>query len=151
MFRSCAYRDSWCCMYSRYLPCLWGWHIHKDNSIQAISGQAELITSTSWLVVIIMTRFKFFVGICICAEQTFTEASAKDWRFTKAFSIAMSAYMRSTSPREDVNREIRVLLDGSHGMDLRHCQPLKDIIKNHRLRTHFVPDLAACLIMIYCL
>ena len=98
-----------------------------------------------------MTRFKFFVGICICAEQTFTEASAKDWRFTKAFSVAMSAYMRSTSPREDVNREIRVLLDGSHGMDLRHCQPLKDIIKNRRLRTYFVPDLAACLKLIYCL
>ena len=79
------------------------------------------------------------------------EASAKDWRFTKAFSVAMSAYMRSTSPREDVNREIQVLLDGSHGMDLRHCQPLKDIIKNRRLRTYFVPDLAACLKLIYCL
>ena len=72
--------------------------------------------------------------MCICAEQTFTEASAKDKGFPEAFSIAMSAYMRSAI-KEDVDREIGILLDGKDKMDRSHWQPLEDIIKNHRLRT----------------
>ena len=81
------------------------------------------------------------IGICICAEQTFTEASAKDKRFPEAFSVAMSAYMRSTI-KEDVDREIGILLDGKDEMDESHCEPLEDIIKNHRLRAYHAPDLA---------
>ena len=56
----------------------------------------------------------------------------------------MSAYMRSTI-KEDVDREIGILLDGKDGkdeMDESHCGPLEDIIKNHRLRAYLAPDLA---------
>ena len=65
---------------------------YQDNSIKVISGQADLITSTLWSVLIAMSCFSYFIGICICAEQTFTEASAKNKKFPEAFSIAMSAY-----------------------------------------------------------
>ena len=44
--------------------------------------------------------------------------------------------------KEDVNREIDILLDGKDKMDLSHCKSLEDIIKNHRLRTYLAPDLA---------
>ena len=44
--------------------------------------------------------------------------------------------------KEDVNRETGILLDGEDEMDESHCQPLEDIIKNHRLRTYLTPDLA---------
>ena len=37
--------------------------------------------------------------------------------------------------KEDVDREIGILLDGNDEMDESHWQPLEDIIKNHRLRT----------------
>ena len=65
---------------------------YQDNSIKVISGQADLITSTLWSVSIAMYYFSYFMGICICAEQTFTEASAKNKKFPEAFSIAMFAY-----------------------------------------------------------
>ena len=79
--------------------------------------------------------------MCICAEQAFTEASAKEKRFPEAFSIALSTYMKSTT-KEDVNREIGILLDGKDKMDKPYYQPLEDIITNHRLRTYLAPDLA---------
>ena len=44
--------------------------------------------------------------------------------------------------KEDVNREIGILLDGKDKMDLSHCKSLEVIIKNHRLRTYLAPDLA---------
>ena len=53
----------------------------------------------------------------------------------------MSAYMRSTI-KEDVDREIGILLDIEYEMDESHCEPLKDIIKNHRLRAYLAPDFA---------
>ena len=65
---------------------------YQDNLIKVISGQADLITSTLWSVLIAMYYFSYFIGICICAEQTFTEASAKNKKFPEAFSIAMFAY-----------------------------------------------------------
>ena len=86
------------------------------------------------------------MGICICAEQTFTEASVKDKRFPEAFSVALSTYMRSTI-KEDVNKEIGILLEGKYKMDRSCCKPLEDIIKNHRLRMCLAPDLTACLTM----
>ena len=69
----------------------------------------------------------------------------KKKRFVQAFSVAMSTYIGSTSLREDVNNEIGVLLEGQLEMDEILCKELADIIKNHRLRMHFVPDLPACL------
>ena len=53
----------------------------------------------------------------------------------------MSAYMRSTI-KEDVDREIGILLDGNDEMDESHCEPLEDIIKKHRFRAYLAPDLA---------
>ena len=50
--------------------------------------------------------------LCICAEQTFSQASAKQSGFDHAFSIVLDAYMKSTV-RDDVTREIGVLLEGS--------------------------------------
>ena len=44
--------------------------------------------------------------------------------------------------KEDVNREIGILLDGKDKMDESHCEPLKDIIKKHRFRAYLAPDLA---------
>ena len=71
----------------------------------------------------------------------------KEKRFPKAFSIVMLAYMRSTSPRDGVNREIRVLLDGKDKMDLSHCQHLEDIVKDNRLHMYLTPNPDACLTM----
>ena len=65
---------------------------YQDNPIKVISGQADLITSTLWSVLIAMSYFSYFIGICICAEQTFTEGSTKNKKFPEAFSIAMFAY-----------------------------------------------------------
>ena len=52
--------------------------------------------------------------------------------------------MRSTI-KKDVDKEIGILLDGKDKMDMSHCEPLEDIIKNHRLRTYLVFDLAVSL------
>ena len=65
---------------------------YQDNSIEVISRQADLNTSTLWSVLIVVSYFSYFIGICTCAEQTFTEASAKNKKFSEAPSIAMSAY-----------------------------------------------------------
>ena len=61
----------------------------------------------------------------------------------------MSAYMRSTI-KEDVDREIGILLDGKDKMDMSHYKPLEDIIKNHRLRRYLASGLVACLTMKCC-
>ena len=44
-------------------------------------------------------------AICICAEQTFTEASANADAFPQAFSTALDAYVKSTL-MHDVVRDI---------------------------------------------
>ena len=71
--------------------------------------------------------------ICVCAEQTFTQASATKWRFSRAFSIALDAYVKSTV-RDEVNKAIEVLLKGRDKLDRLLLRQLADIIKNHRLR-----------------
>ena len=71
--------------------------------------------------------------ICVCAEQTFTQASATKWRFSRAFSIALDAYAKSTV-RDEVNKAIEVLLEGRDKLDRLLLRQLADIIKNHRLR-----------------
>ncbi|KDR79401.1 hypothetical protein GALMADRAFT_1238572 [Galerina marginata CBS 339.88] len=62
-----------------------------EESLQTLSGRAELIAALS-----------------ICAEQTFTQASAKEQGFSTAFSTALSAYGKSTV-MEDVDKAIRDL------------------------------------------
>ena len=112
----------------------------SDLGESGVGRQYVVISCDKYILLLI------FIGICICAEQTFIEASAKDKRFPEAFSIALSIYMRSAI-KEDVKREICILLEGKDIMDRSHYQPLEDIIKNHRLRTCLAPDLAACLTM----
>lgn len=71
--------------------------------------------------------------ICICAEQTFTQRSATEEGFGQAFLTALDAYVKSTV-RDEVNRAIKVLLEGEDGSVNFIEEGLEDIIKNHRLR-----------------
>jgi hypothetical protein len=71
--------------------------------------------------------------ICICAEQTFTQASTKERRFAEDFSIALDAYLKAAI-RADVNKAIRALLGGKDSLDEFLLRQLVDIIMNHRLR-----------------
>jgi len=71
--------------------------------------------------------------ICVCAEQTFTQASATKKGFTQAFSIALDAYVKSTV-RDETNQAIKLLLEGRDTLDDFPLEKLGDIIKNHRLR-----------------
>jgi len=87
-----------------------------EESLQTASGKAVLLTS-----------------ICVCAEQTFTEASARKQGFARAFSIALRAYVMSTV-RDEVNNAIRALFEGRDRLDRILLAQLDDIIKNHRLR-----------------
>jgi len=65
-------------------------------------------------------------AICICAEQTFTEASARKQTFVAAFSNAVGVYAGSN--QQIVNKAITELA--------RKDDPaqLVEIIKTHRLR-----------------
>jgi hypothetical protein len=71
--------------------------------------------------------------ICVCAEQTFTQASATKKGFAQAFSIALDAYVKSTV-RDEANQAIKLLLKGRDTLDDFPLEKLGDIIKNHRLR-----------------
>jgi hypothetical protein len=71
--------------------------------------------------------------ICVCAEQTFTEASAIQRGFAQAFSIALDAYVKSTV-RDEVDKAIKVLLEGRDRVDRFLKEQLGDIVKNHHLR-----------------
>jgi hypothetical protein len=82
-------------------------------------------------------------AICICAEQTFAEASANIETFPQAFSTALDAYVKSTL-MHDVVREIgewvqrnREGEDGDKDKDAKaraKAKGLSDIIIKHRLR-----------------
>jgi len=75
---------------------------------------------------------ELLAAICICAEQTFSEASATEDAFGPAFSAALDAYLAS-SLREDVNREIAALF----GQDYQEEKKLlAKIIESHPLRIH---------------
>jgi len=87
-----------------------------DESLQMVSGQAYLLAL-----------------ICVCAEQTFTQASATEKGFARAFSIALDAYMKSTAS-DEANQAIKVLLEGRDRLDDFLRKELGDIIKKHRLR-----------------
>jgi hypothetical protein len=71
--------------------------------------------------------------ICVCAEQTFTQASAITKGLAHAFSIALNAYVKSTV-RDEANQAIKLLLEGRDTLDDFALEKLGDIIKNHRLR-----------------
>jgi hypothetical protein len=71
--------------------------------------------------------------ICICTEQTVTQTSATEEGFGQAFLTALDAYVKSTV-RDEVNRAIKVLLEGGDGSVDFIEKGLEDIIKNHRLR-----------------
>ncbi|TFK35633.1 hypothetical protein BDQ12DRAFT_668487 [Crucibulum laeve] len=58
---------------------------------------------------------ELFVVLCICAEQTFMQASAQAQKFSEAFSIALDAYVKSTV-RDDVMQAIAVLFDGEKSL-----------------------------------
>ena len=72
--------------------------------------------------------------MCVCAEQTFTQASATKHGFAEAFSIALDAYLKSTV-RDEANEAIKVLLEGGDKFSrFQLSEQLRDIIKNHHLR-----------------
>jgi len=88
-----------------------------DESSKTVSGRAELLAS-----------------ICVCAEQTFVQASATKLNFDQAFSIALNAYVKSTV-RDEANEAIKVLLEGGDRLDtFKLSKQLGNIVKNHRLR-----------------
>jgi hypothetical protein len=64
--------------------------------------------------------------VCICAEQTFTEASARKQTFVAAFSKAIGAYAGSN--QQIVNKAIAELTRKDDPVQLA------EIIKTHRLR-----------------
>ena len=76
----------------------------SDLGESGVGHQYVVISCDKYILLLI------FIGICIYAEQAFTEASAKDKKFPEAFSIVLSIYMRSTI-KEDVKREICILLE----------------------------------------
>ena len=65
--------------------------------------------------------------LCICAEQTFSQASARKSGFDHAFPIVLNAYMKSTV-RDSVIKEIGMLFEGSP------YEQLVDIITMHPIR-----------------
>ncbi|KAJ6585477.1 hypothetical protein B0H19DRAFT_1059699 [Mycena capillaripes] len=71
------------------------------------------------------------VAICICAEQTFTEASAQRQAFGPACSAALDAYLGSPL-EESVNREIANSVPDFYS-DLMAAQ-MGELIPSHRLR-----------------
>ncbi|KAJ7133055.1 hypothetical protein C8R44DRAFT_870504 [Mycena epipterygia] len=88
-------------------------HYPSSELLQTESGRAEMIAA-----------------ICICAEQTFSEASAQTEAFAAAFSTAFNAYVTSTV-RDEVNGKIAGLPPQD---DEAERDALVDIIKTHRLR-----------------
>ncbi|KAJ7139166.1 hypothetical protein C8R44DRAFT_764001 [Mycena epipterygia] len=80
-------------------------------------------------------RSELVAAICICAEQTFTEASANEVGFSLAFAAALDAYLGSTL-QEDVNREISGLTDQEYADKTLYVPKLVEIIKLHPLHIH---------------
>jgi len=71
--------------------------------------------------------------LCICTEQTFSQASAIKEEFSGAFSIALNAYIVS-GVRDDVNHAIRELWREGMMVDQSFISQLYYIIDDHRLR-----------------
>jgi hypothetical protein len=75
--------------------------------------------------------YSLCLAICICVEQTFSEASADEASFGPAFSVALDTYL-SSSLQKDVNKEIAGLPEGYKGDE--SPEKLVEIIKAHPLR-----------------
>ena len=85
-----------------------------------------------------MLNLILYAVICVCAEQTFTQASATKKGFAPSFSIALDTYIKSTV-RDEAKEAIKVLFEGRDRLDKNKLddfllEKLGDIIKNHRLR-----------------
>jgi hypothetical protein len=70
----------------------------------------ELLAGISFSIFMI-TLLSLCLAICICAEQAFSEVSAKKAAFSPAFSAALDIYLTS-SLQDDINREISALSSG---------------------------------------
>ncbi|KAJ7230011.1 hypothetical protein GGX14DRAFT_692008, partial [Mycena pura] len=87
---------------------------------------------------------ELFAIICICAEQTFSQASIYGVDFSDAFSKALDAYISSTLddsvrnaiaklPQQDY-QEVENPGDPSYRQQKKVVAPLVEIVKTHRLR-----------------
>ena len=85
-----------------------------------------------------------FIALCICAEQTFTEASEQRGEFAKAFSTALTAYTQS-SVRQNVTQAIGQLVAKKESDKRIQMEQLYQIIINHRLRMCFL--FKSCIIL----
>ncbi|KAK7001898.1 hypothetical protein R3P38DRAFT_3216286 [Favolaschia claudopus] len=72
------------------------------------------------------------MAICICAEQTFSEGSAKSQGFVPAFEDAMEHYVGSELEKHALHEYHKSLPASSDRYEGRGI--LKDIILNHPLR-----------------
>jgi len=80
-------------------------------------------------------RFEQICAICICAEQTFSQAKVNGEDFSPAFAIAMEAYMNGEL-RGEVIKEIQVnaKLEDEFELSGAAVTSLVEILKAHRLR-----------------
>jgi len=96
-----------------------------DESLLTTSGRAEVLAA-----------------VCVCAEQTFTQASARASAFSTAWETALRAYLASTE-QDNVNQAIATLYSQEYmevvnpnawWQSKKIVPKLVEIIKSHRLR-----------------
>jgi len=95
--------------------------------LQHLSTHAELIAGRQLIFQYFTNQFIFSIALCICAEQTFIEASAQRDKFAELFANALVAYIES-SIRKSVAQAI-VQLSAAN-----ESEQLYQIIINHHLR-----------------
>src|ERR1700761_2599493 len=121
-------------------------YMHKNESLVTPHGLAELFASTESMS--LMFPILLPTVICICAEQTFSQASTYGADFSVAFSKALDAYVSSTLndsvknaiaklPRQDF-QEVENPGAPSYQQYKKVVAPLAEIVKTHRLRTLFI-------------
>ncbi|KAF7335086.1 hypothetical protein MVEN_02259200 [Mycena venus] len=86
----------------------------------------------------VAARAELISAICICTEQTFTEASTTPEKFCTAFSTALHVYVGSTL-ESTVNKKIRALpwedyKDRWNLADSELHECMIEIIMSHPLR-----------------
>ncbi|KAJ7824467.1 hypothetical protein B0H14DRAFT_2767765 [Mycena olivaceomarginata] len=112
---------------------------HVSNTLETKSGCAEVLAGMKLLILIPLLLLS--TAICICAEQTFTQASAKKQAFSAAFATALNAY-HGSDLESNVNNSIARFssqdyeeVDGPRWDLVKKVVPkLLEIIKAHRLR-----------------
>jgi hypothetical protein len=118
----------------------------QDEILQSAAERAKITAGARNLLSIIqfVPIFPAVPAICICAEQTFSEAGAKKKAFVDAFSAALDAYLASPM-RDSVNKAIESL-PPDYFKAHWEMKELADIVEGHRLRTvtfHWF-DLTTC-------